>query len=287
MRRVICLALLLLIRSAPVAAASEPQPVVADTTDAAAGHSRLLLSLDEGEELVAARVEPGGPDYVRVTLLDGRVSYIPAYRFRSIEDSEGKDWTHHVLVRRKSVGSVDGIPGARAHHGLALIGRPIPETKAFIISQIGLLAYTNAGTSSFTKGDAILTGDFGFMRNVSRRVAVGANVYLGGDDYRFRLGPKARVRYWASRIVSVDVAPGLFLGHEWGEFPGFVGEVSVNFDDILMLSAELETIGVRSQGVEQRDTSLYLGGKIGGPPGLIGVFAGVLLLGVYSAGGLF
>lgn len=125
-------------------------------------------------------------------------------------------------------------------------------------------------------------GDLGLMRNVSRHVSVGANLYFGIDDRRSRFGPKARVRYWLSRTISVDVAPGVLLagGDDWqgqAEFPGLVGEASLGVGDIVLVTGEIESISIEHQnGGKVRDNSVYLGTKVGTPESfgtLVGLFA--------------
>jgi hypothetical protein len=264
--------------------AADLAPPPADSAGAAAPADStwcFSLILDHDETFLVAKVEPGGQDYVRAVRPDGRVSYIPAYRVRSIRDPQGKDWTHQVLDRRKSVGI--GVDQPSAPRSFAMSSGPLPGTRSFMITQVGVAARVDAGSPLYNKGDAYAFADLGWMRNVSRRLAVGGNMYVGGDDYRLRFGPKLRLRYWVSRAVSVDLAPGVLL---WGDedwhgdahFPGWVGEASLSCEDVL-LTAEVESIDISDwYGAEDRDTSWYVGGKIGGVPGMVGLFAGIIAL---------
>ena len=267
--------------AAPVPAAMARAPA-----DTARARALYIVSLRHGEEIVAARAEYTGLDYVRIIHPDGQVSSIAAYRIRSIKDSEGTDWTGRVLDQRKAVGSAEGIPHLSTQQDFVLRGRPLAEAKGFAISQVGFLGRATDGPFHFDS-KTLLTVDLGAMRNVSRRVALGGNLYVAGDDDHVHFGPKVRVRYWITRDLSADLAPGLVW---WGgtaddlEFPAWVGETSVNIDDILILTAEVESVRVRSNGSEKQETSLFLGGKIGGEGGLIGIAAGMFVLVMFAAG---
>jgi hypothetical protein len=142
----------------------------------------------------------------------------------------------------------------------------------------------DAGSPLYIKRGPYAFVDLGVMRNVSPHVAVGGTFYAGGDDYRVRVGAKARVRYWLSPEISIDLAPGLLVGgdEDWGgeaRFPGFVGEASLSFEDIALVTAQLESVHIEDgYGAEDQDTSVYLGGKIGGVPGLVGMAVGLLAI---------
>ena len=271
---------------AGAASAADLVPPQADSAQAAApadSTGYFTLTLDNDETLLVARVTPSGQDYVRVVRPDGRTSYLPAHRIRSIRDPAGKDWTHQVLDRRKTVGiAVDQASAPRSH---AMTSGPLPNTRSFMITQAGIAARVDAGSPLYNKGGMYALTDLGWMRNVSQRLAVGGDMYVGGDDYRLRLGPKLRFRYWVSRTVSVDLAPGVLLAgdEDWnGEahFPGFVGEASMSRNDVL-LTVEVESISISDRyGAEDQDTSWYIGGKVGGVPGMVGVFAGIIVLAI-------
>ena len=266
------------------AVASDLAPAPADSVRASALNDStgyFTLALDHGDTLLVTRVVPSGQDYVRVVRPDGRASYLPAYRVRSIRDPAGKDWTRQVLDQGKDVGIA--VDQASAPRSFAMTSGPLPNTRSFMITHLGIAARVDAGSPLYNKGDAYALADLGWMRNVSQRFAVGGDMYVGGDDYRLRFGPKLRLRYWVSRAVSVDLAPGVLL---WGDedwhgdahFPGFVGEASLSCEDVL-LTAEVESIDISDwYGAEDRDTSWYIGGKVGGVPGMVGLFAGIIAL---------
>src|SRR5690349_12861613 len=96
------------------------------------------------------------------------------------------------------------MPEPGPSQGHALRGLPLPEKKAFPITHLGVGARLDAGSPLYDKKSVYAFTDLGFMCNVSPRVALGGTLYAGGDDYRLRIGPKARFRYWVSREVSID-----------------------------------------------------------------------------------
>ena len=175
-------------------------------------------------------------------------------------------------------------------HDFTFRGRPLPETKTFLITHVGLAARTDPGLSSFyPRSDVYGMADLGVMRNVGRHIALGGNFYVGFDDRRTRLGPKARARFWLNRTLSVDLAPGVLLGgsDDWyghAEFPGFVGEATFSVGDVVMLTGEIESISVENaNGAKEKDTSVYLGTKVGTPTSF-GVLGGAVAFTLLTVG---
>lgn len=267
----------------PVAApADSAPPAVAAPADSLGRAAWLIISLDHDQVLTAAKVEPSTLDFIHVITVDGKSSYIAAYRVRSIRGLDGTDHTSDVLDRHRSVGALDGVAVIHTHHDFAFRGHPLPETKTFLITHVGIGARVDPGKQAFyPRTDYYGMGDLGLMHNVSRHVAVGGNFYLGVDDRRTRFGPKARVRYWLYRTISFDVAPGILLGgdDDWQghtEFPGFVGEASLGVGDVVQVTGEVESVSIEDQtGAKATDTSVYLGAKVGTPESL-GTFAGLI-----------
>jgi hypothetical protein len=267
---------LLLLASAFPAYAADVLPVL-DTAvaDSARPPAILILTLDKDEEVVAVKVEPRALGYVRAIRPDGQRVDVPVHRIRSIRDLDGEDWTRHVLEGREVVGDATGTPAPPPGRGSWLNPRPLPDARWFPLLQFGLAARVDAGSPLYETGSAYGLGDIGVMRNMNERVALGGGLYVGADDYRVRLGPKARIKYWISQDVSVDFAPGILLAGDdkWGgegDFPGAVAEVSLSVHEVL-LTAEVETVPIQEGDVRDHDTSWYMGGKLAGVPGVIGV----------------
>lgn len=177
-----------------------------------------------------------------------------------------------------------GVLEPTPSQGHALRGLPLPEKRAFPITHLGVGVRLDAGSPLYEKKSVYAFTDLGFMRNVSPHVALGGTLYAGGDDYRLRIGPKARFRYWMSREVSIDIAPGILVwgNDDWnGEarFPGLVGEASLSLEDNILITAQMESVDIKdAYGAKDHDTSVYLGGKLGGVPGLVGLSAGLIAL---------
>jgi len=172
--------------------------------------------------------------------------------------------------------------------GLTFTGHRAPRSRWFLVTHTGVAARVDGG-SIYTRKPAYLLVDFGAMRNVTGRLALGGNLYLGADDYRSRFGPKARVRYWLGDNDAVDIAGGVLLdgADDWkghAIFPGYVAEASVSLEEAIMLTGAVESIRVRGEnGVEDQDTSWYVGGKLGGVAGTIVAGAGLLVALLFEA----
>ena len=148
-----------------------------------------------------------------------------------------------------------------------------------------------------TAPSAMVTIDVGAMKNLGQRTAVGGSAYFGFDPDQTRLGAKARFRYWLSRSLAIDVAPGFIAGGTGVDagrsysYPGLVGELSFSMGDWMVVTGQVETRSVTetrqnfavdsggsprspytSQPPENTYTSWSLGAKFGGGfsvPGLL------------------
>ena len=160
---------------------------------------------------------------------------------------------------------------------------PPPETGWSPVFHFGLAVRIDEGSPLYRRGSAYAISDLGALRHFGRHFAAGPGVYLGGDDYRLRFGPKLRVATWITRDISLEVAPGLLVAgdEDWGgevDYPGAVGEVSIGIDRSILFTAEVEQVRISKNGVRDTDTSWYLGAKVGGVPGLVGLTAGFVVL---------
>jgi hypothetical protein len=110
-----------------------------------------------------------------------------------------------------------------------------------------------------------LTWDVGLMRNVSGKTAVGGTAFLGMDFETYRVGLRGRLRYWLNRDVSLEASPGvLVFGDDNLKFPGFTGDVAVNYQDCIGATARLEIFPRSWDGTH---TQAFLGMKLGSSPG--------------------
>jgi PEGA domain-containing protein len=63
----------------------------------------ITVTLFDGTMVGARMVEPAGPDYVKVTLTDGKASYMTRNKIRSITTPAPQDWTKAVLEEGRRV----------------------------------------------------------------------------------------------------------------------------------------------------------------------------------------
>lgn len=245
----------------------------------------VVVTLEKDVHLVVARVEPHGKDYIRLVRLDGTVTFVPVRSVVSILDWSGRERIGDVLVDGRVVGDPRVAEGRRRIAGFKFMGVPLPETHWFLVTHVGVAARLDEGSSLYEKSGAYVLADLGAMRNIGEEWAVGANLYVGADDYRSRVGPKARLRYWMNRTTSIDAAAGILLdgADDWmgsGIFPGYVGELNMGFREEFLLTAAVETVDIEKYGAKERDTSWYLGAKTGGVNGVIVALAGLAVLGI-------
>ena len=133
-------------------------------------------------------------------------------------------------------------------------GRPLSRCKSFWILEFSYLQRLDTKPSGWVhqSGTWYLTGDIGHMVNISQSTALGATLFLGGDDDSGRMGIIPRFRYWfgpgnsGSRPVRLDISAGPLLSitdnYLEPKTPGFMGNISLNFEDWFALTTQVEII---------------------------------------------
>src|SRR5207249_7423776 len=157
------------------------------------------------------------------------------------------------------------VSGAQASHALCFRGRPLPQCRAFWLTEFGLIL-----------PDGPLVWELGAMRNVGTRSAVGGSVYLridGGTAY----GVKPRLRRWLSPVVAVDVSPGIIILAGAGNSVGFAGHVGLSFRDLVALTVQAETVPPDFAGGKR--VKWFGGGRLGAGLGTITGIAALVLTG--------
>jgi hypothetical protein len=168
-------------------------------------------------------------------------------------------------------------------------GRPRPTCDHFLLTELGV-------AKSLTRDSASLyTGELGWMVNRGTRVALGAGVFVqdrhsaehlaesmtyttGGNETG--IGIRPRLRWWMSRDISVDIAPGIILFGS-GASVGFSGHVDLNVQDIAAVTAHIVSRPqARVPGVQ---TDVFVGGRVGSTLAAIVGGALLVLLGVLSS----
>ena len=268
----------------------------------------VRVVLTDGDTLRAASVRPAPFDMVAVEIPDSKIRYLASNKVRAVLDSRGVDRTAAVLEHRETVPSPydpepNGPPGEdrpirRPIPALTWRGRPLAETRSFMITEFGVLAriddYPYIGGDSRTA----ISFDLGWMKNISERGAVGFSGYALVSDPTTRLGIRARYRRWLSRKTSIDISPGVLLGGEDSGIeydpPGFVLGATLNAGDLVALSVDAEYARNLDlvhdtppfQWEKRTDVAWRAGAKLGSGLGLLGA-AGLfgLILAIGLSGG--
>jgi hypothetical protein len=172
---------------------------------------------------------------------------------------------------------------ARAHKTQwCFRGQPRPTCDNFWLTELG---FAKSVTSDST---SLYTAEFGWMVNRGTRGALGAGIFVqdrqsaehlaesmtytvGGDETG--IGIRPRLRWWMSRDISVDVAPGIILFGS-GAGAGFSGHVDLNIQDVAAVTAHIVSRPQpRAPGVQ---TDVFVGGRIGST--LAAIVGGALLV---------
>lgn len=181
-------------------------------------------------------------------------------------------------------------------HALCWRGKRLAECRSFLITEVGIsYPLTNP---TMTGGYAVVSGDLGWMKNISERAAVGSTAHarLGISDEYARAGVRARYRRWLGRSNSVDLSPGIILVNRDTNpleyhLPGLVASATFNLGAVAGLSLEADygrysRLEFVPPGVYERrrftDVTWRAGWKLGGVPGTIAmvpfIVGGVLFL---------
>jgi hypothetical protein len=262
----------------------------------------VRVVLTDGDTLHAARVRPASFDMVAVEMPDSKVRYLASNKIRAVLDSRGVDRTKAVLEHWETVPSPydpgPNGPGRRRIPAVTLRGRPLAETRSFMITELGML--TRIDDYPYPGGDSriALSFDLGWMKNISERGAVGFSGYALVSDPTTRMGIRGRYRRWLSRKTSIDISPGILLGGEDNAIeydpPGFVLGATLNAGDLVALIVDAEYARNRDlvhdtppfQWEKRSDVSWRAGAKFGSGLGLLGA-AGLfgLVLSIGLSGG--
>jgi hypothetical protein len=256
----------------------------------------VRVVLTDGDTLHAARVRPASFDMVAVEMPDSKTRYFASNRIRAVLDSRGVDLKKAVLERRETVPfPYDPVPGenrpSRRVPALTWRGRPLAETRSFMITEFGVLARIDDYPYGVGLSRIQVSFDLGWMKNISENTAVGFSGYTLVLDPTTRLGIRARYRRWLSRKTSLDLSPGVLLGGEDSGIeydpPGFVLGASLNAGDLVALTVEAEYARNLDlvhdtppfQWEKRTDIAWRAGAKFGSGIGLLGAagFFGLIL----------
>jgi len=286
--------LILILLALPLSArASEPS------------HTAVVrVVLTDGDTRHAACVRPASFDMVSVEMPDSQIRYLASNRVRAVLDSLGVDRTAAPLEHGETVPSRDdpepngreappgeNRPSQRRIPALTWRGRPLAETRSFMITEFGVLARIDDYPYIGDDSRIAYSFDLGWMKNISPRGAVGFSGYALLSDPATRLGIRARYRRWLSRKTSIDVSPGVLLGGEDSAIeydpPGFVLGTTLNAGDLVALTVDAEYARNLDlvhdtppfQWEKRTDVAWRAGAKFGSGLGLLGAagFFGLVL----------
>jgi len=243
--------------------ASEPAAVV-----------RVVLT--DGDTLRAVRVRPASFDMVAIEMPDSKIRYVASNRVRAVLDAQDVDRAAGVVTHRETVPSPHRIPV------LTWRGRPLAETRSFMITEFGVLSRID--DYPYLGGDSRLafSFDLGWMKNISEKGAVGLSGYALVSDPVSRLGIRARYRRWLSRKTSIDISPGVLVsGEDSGieyDPPGFVLGTTLNAGDLVAVTVDAEYARNLDlvhdtpplQWEKRTDIAWRAGAKLGSGLGLLG-----------------
>ena len=165
----------------------------------------ITVTTDDDSVHTFISVEPWAQDFIKGTRADGGLRFLPAHRIRSIRTVG--DVTDRVLVDNRKVGrEPESTPRIQKNQTLTLRGYPYPETKWFFILNPGVLV----GIGGDDDVNYVFV-DWGVMRNLGPRWAVGANLHSRLDIEEH--GIMLRGRRWWNRSISTDLAAGFQGGH--------------------------------------------------------------------------
>jgi hypothetical protein len=150
--------------------------------------------------------------------------------------------------------------------------RPAPVCRSFWVSEFGGAWYNKSprGIRSPDQRQFSLMWEAGYMRNVSPTNAVGATVFLSGNDQFLRSGVRARLRRWVDRDLAFDVAPSVIVFQANGDVeaislrPGVALQGGVSLSRWVGITSEVEA----TQGGVRLVTGVRFGSYAGVATGL-------------------
>jgi len=184
----------------------------------------------------------------------------------------------------------------RPTHSLCWRGHPLPECRAFVLTEFGVYSRLDHDPTYASDGRLYFTLDVGPVWNRTTGDAAGLTAYLATGADHARVGARLRYRRWLSRHTSVDFAPGvIFYGSEDGGYqykaPGFVAGLSLNAGDLFGVGLEMEnsryTPYTSTFPQIGSDTTWRAGAKLGSGLGVLGALAlvGFVVYVVAATGG--
>jgi hypothetical protein len=148
------------------------------------------------------------------------------------------------------LGALFFITGEYAAPQHCFRGKPLPECRSFWITETSV-SYrlsdhdTNHWKNRQVYEKLLYSLNLGLMYTASRRTSLGGSIFFDYDDYLndTQFGARFRYRCWFSRILSVDVAPGVPLIAGSASGTGISVFVALNVADLIALSLRVDAAG--------------------------------------------
>lgn len=161
-------------------------------------------------------------------------------------------------------------------------GRPLPKCRSFWITETSV-SYrlsdheTNHWKNRKVYEKLLYTWNVDLMHNVSRRTSLGGSIFVDCDDFlnKAQFGARFRYRRWFSRVLSVDVAPGIPLMAGNASSTRISVSVALNAADLIALSLRVDADG--SGKTLGHHASWFSGVRFCSHPGLVVGIAGPVI----------
>jgi len=125
-------------------------------------------------------------------------------------------------------------------------GKPLPACRSWWVLEAGWNTRIHGSNVREDKKHFLGTANIGYMRNIEDRYALGATLYISGDDDAALVGLCARGRLWLSPQAAVDLDLGLLLVADDNKadprVPGFIGRAAIGVGDWVALTAHYQVI---------------------------------------------
>ncbi|MGE5178563.1 MAG: hypothetical protein ACM3PF_05650 [Bacteroidota bacterium] len=138
------------------------------------------------------------------------------------------------------------VPGQDARalrpHRPAVVfrGNDGSHCRSFMITEVGVL-YEPGSSPVGASSRLIGVVDYGWMKSVGARSAVGATLFGESGSDRNKGGVRLRYRRWLGSRLAFDAAPGVVLVSDSDyRTPGFIAQVGLNAGDLIGVMAEAE-----------------------------------------------
>jgi hypothetical protein len=132
-------------------------------------------------------------------------------------------------------------PRNPGYHTVSFRGNNGSKCGWFFLTEAGVLFSIKADAGHETEQAVIGSLDFGGMKNIGRRNALGATAFWESGSDHNRGGVRIRYRRWLGGRTSLDLSPGIVVdGNDTFVGPGLIGQAAFNAGDLMSVVVEGE-----------------------------------------------